>query len=61
LDSRLTTLLCKIKIVAKPKEVKTGWFNSRRNRQVWQNLIRKAMVQKGSSANDDDDDDDEEQ
>jgi hypothetical protein len=32
--------------VAKSKEVKTGWFNSRRNRQVWQNFRREAMAQK---------------
>jgi hypothetical protein len=29
LDARLTTLLCKNIIVAKSKEVKTGWSNSR--------------------------------
>jgi hypothetical protein len=40
----LKTLLCKKIIVAKSKEVKTGWSNSR---QVWQNLLRKAMAQKG--------------
>jgi hypothetical protein len=38
------TSLCKIFIVAKSKEVKTGWFKSS---QVWQNLLRKAMAQKG--------------
>jgi hypothetical protein len=26
--------------------VKIGWFNSRRNRQVWQNVLRKAMAKK---------------
>jgi hypothetical protein len=41
------TLICKKKIiVAKYKEVKTGWSNSQWNRQVWQNL-RKAMAQEG--------------
>jgi hypothetical protein len=39
LDARLKTLLCKKIIVAKLKEVKTGY--------TWQNLLRKAMVEKG--------------
>jgi hypothetical protein len=30
LDTRLTTLLYKIIIVEKSKEVKTGWYNSRK-------------------------------
>jgi hypothetical protein len=38
LDARLTTLLCKKKIVMKSKEVKTGW-------QILQNLLRKAVAQ----------------
>jgi hypothetical protein len=29
--------------VAKSKEVKTRWFNSRK---IWQNLLRKVMAQK---------------
>jgi hypothetical protein len=48
------TVLYKNITVAKSKEVKTGWSNSRRNRQVWQHLLRKAVAQKGSSADDDD-------
>jgi hypothetical protein len=31
-------------IVARSKKVKTRWYNSR---QIWQNLLRKAMAQKG--------------
>jgi hypothetical protein len=43
------TLLCKEKkiTVEKSKEVKIRWSNSWWNRQVWQNLLRKAMAQKG--------------
>jgi hypothetical protein len=37
-DARLTTLFFKKIAVAKSKEVKTGWSNSRRIRQVWQNF-----------------------
>jgi hypothetical protein len=44
LDARLTTLLYKKIIVSKSKEVKTGHSNSR---QIWQNLLRKAVGQKG--------------
>jgi hypothetical protein len=43
LDARLMILLCK-KIVSKSKEVKARWSNLR---QIWQNLLRKAMAQKG--------------
>jgi hypothetical protein len=50
LDARLTILLCKKIIVAKFKEVKTGWSII---------LLRKFMAQKVLFANDDDDDDDE--
>jgi hypothetical protein len=52
LDLRLTTLLCK-KSVAKSKEMKTGWSNSRK---IWQNtcILRKATAQKSCLANDDD-------
>jgi hypothetical protein len=53
LDTRLTSLLCKKIIVAKSKEEKTRWSNSR---QIWQNLLRTAMAKKGCFANDDDDD-----
>jgi hypothetical protein len=42
------TLLCKKIIVAKSKEVKTGSFNSR---QIWQNLLRTTMAQKGLFCN----------
>jgi hypothetical protein len=34
--------------------VKTRWSD----RQIWQNLIKEAMAQKGYFVNDDDDDDD---
>jgi hypothetical protein len=43
LDARLVTFLCKKIIVAKSKEVKIAWSNSR---QIWQNLLRKAKAQK---------------
>jgi hypothetical protein len=46
-------LFCKKIIVAKSKEVKTVWSNSRHItgiRQVWEKLLRRAMAQ-----NDDDD------
>jgi hypothetical protein len=33
--------------LAKSKVVETGWSTSRRNRQVWQNILRKAMAQTG--------------
>jgi hypothetical protein len=33
-------------LLVKPKEVKTGW-------QIWQNLLRKAMTQKGLFSKDD--------
>jgi hypothetical protein len=59
LSARLTTLLCKKNTVANSKEVKTGWFNSRRNKQVWQNLLRKAVAQMGCFAYDDDGNDDQ--
>jgi hypothetical protein len=49
-------MLCKNITVAKSKEVKTGWSNSR---QIWQNLLRKIMAQKRCFANDDDDGDDD--
>jgi hypothetical protein len=54
LAARLTTLLCKKKtIVAKSKEVKTGWSNS----QEWTNLAESSNEgygsKKGSFANDD--------
>jgi hypothetical protein len=39
-------------IAAISEEVKPGWSNSRRNEQIWQNVPRKAMPQKGSLAND---------
>jgi hypothetical protein len=39
---------CSKKIVTKSKEVKTGWSNSR---QFWQNILRKALAQKGLFAN----------
>jgi hypothetical protein len=52
LDARLTTLLCKTKIiVAKSEEIKPGRSNSR---QIWQNLLRKDVAQKGCFSNDDD-------
>jgi hypothetical protein len=35
--------------------VKTGRSNSRRNRQIWQNLLRKVVTQMGCFANDEDD------
>jgi hypothetical protein len=35
--------------------MKTGWSNSQWKRQVWQELLRKVMAQKGCFANDDDD------
>jgi hypothetical protein len=57
LDARLKTLLFKKIIVAKSKEVKTGWSSSR---QIWQNLLRKAVAQNAYFADDDDDDDDDE-
>jgi hypothetical protein len=41
--------------------VKTGWFQSRRDRQVSHNLLRKAIAQKERSENDDDDDDDDDE
>jgi hypothetical protein len=44
LDARLMTLLCKKIIVTKSKEAKSRWSNSR---QIWQNLLRKAMAQRG--------------
>jgi hypothetical protein len=47
LDARLVTLQCKKITVAKFKEVKTGLSDSPQNRQVWQNLLRKAMAHKG--------------
>jgi hypothetical protein len=43
LDARLMTLPYKRITVAKSKEVKTRWSNLR---QIWQNLLRKAMAQK---------------
>jgi hypothetical protein len=43
------TLLCKKRIVAKSKQVKTGCSQ----------LLRKAMAQKGLFANNNDDDDDD--
>jgi hypothetical protein len=47
MKTRLASLLCKKKVnVEKSEEVKIGWFNSRRNRQVWQNVLRKAMAKK---------------
>jgi hypothetical protein len=30
----------------KSKVVKTGWSNSRRNREIWRNILRKVTVQK---------------
>jgi hypothetical protein len=42
-DARLTTLLCKKLTVAKSKELKPGWSN----KQIWQDLLRKGMAQKG--------------
>jgi hypothetical protein len=48
LDARATTLLLKIFVVEKYKEVQTGWLNSR---QILQNLLRKAMAQTGCFAN----------
>jgi hypothetical protein len=56
LEARLTTFLCNEITVAKPEEVKTGWFSSK---QFWQNLLRKDMPQKGCFATNDDDDDDD--
>jgi hypothetical protein len=50
LDARLTTLLYKKITVAKYKEVNTGWSSSR---QIWQNILRKAMLKKGCFFNDD--------
>jgi hypothetical protein len=44
LDARLKTLLCKIIIVVKSKEVDTRWSN----------LLRKVMAQKGCFAYDED-------
>jgi hypothetical protein len=44
MDTRLMTLLCKKITAVKSKEVKAEWSHSR---QVWQNLLRKAMAQKG--------------
>jgi hypothetical protein len=44
-------MFCKKVIVAKSREVKTGWPN---NRQIWQDLLSKAMTQKGLFAKDDD-------
>jgi hypothetical protein len=45
LDARLTTLLCKKNIFPKSKEVKSGCSNLR---QIWQNLLRKAVARKGA-------------
>jgi hypothetical protein len=52
----VTNLLCERSIVAKFKEVRTGWSKSR---QIWQNLLS----QKGcfAATDDDDDDDDDDQ
>jgi hypothetical protein len=47
MDARLMTLLFKKITVAKSEEVKTGWCNSRRNKQVWQKLLKKVMSHKG--------------
>jgi hypothetical protein len=38
--------------VVNSKEVKTRWSNSRQNRQIWQDLLRKTMAQKGCFADD---------
>jgi hypothetical protein len=46
LDARLTTSLCKKITVAKSKEVKTGWCDSRWNRPVWQNHLKKTVALK---------------
>jgi hypothetical protein len=43
LDARLTLLYKRI-FVAKSKEVKTGPSNFR---EIWQNLLRRAMSEKG--------------
>jgi hypothetical protein len=43
LNAKLKTLLCTKITAAKSKEVKIEWFNSR---EVWQNLLRKAVDQK---------------
>jgi hypothetical protein len=46
---------CSVKInTAKFYEKKTEWSNSRRSRKIWQNLLRKAMAQKGCFASDND-------
>jgi hypothetical protein len=50
------TLLCKRITVPKSKEIKTRWSNL--HRQVWQNLLQKAMAHKEEDDDDDDDDDD---
>jgi hypothetical protein len=51
LYARLTTLLCAKIITAKFKEIL-------RNGQIWQNPLKKVMVQKGCLSNDGVDDDD---
>jgi hypothetical protein len=51
----LMTLLCKKNIIAKSEEVKNRWSSSRhiaRKRQVRQNLLRKAMAEKGCFVDD---------
>jgi hypothetical protein len=50
LDVRLTSLLCKKNTAAKSKEVNLIHLN----KQIWQNLLRKAMAEKGLFADDDD-------
>jgi hypothetical protein len=53
LDTRLTTFLCKKKkILAKSKEVKTGWSTN------LSEIFKEATAKKGCFASDDDDDDD---
>jgi hypothetical protein len=48
------TLLYKKITVAKSKEVKTGWSNSRQNRQVWRNFYGRLQLKKGCFDDDDD-------
>jgi transposase len=56
LDARLTALLCKKKItVAKSKEVKSRWSNSRLYRQMWQNFEGRLWLKSGRFASDEDD------
>jgi hypothetical protein len=63
LGVRLTTLLCIKIIVAKSKNVRSEWSDSRHTgetRQIWQKFQRKAMAQKVLFDNYNDGDDDEE-